>query len=142
MQRLKIETIPKNGETKYEFEIPWEWITQDGDDPNLEDLEASANRGKLTGYLYRKRMAEVPHYKLKILKHLKQSEVFPFLRIIRKQEIKMTYFEKYENDFVKTSFYVPKPSMPRHYVPKDNNTDNIVYAPFEVEFIGFGDVNS
>lgn len=143
MQKIKIMTSKNSNDSGYlAFEIPWEWITEDGVEPNLNDLESSAERGVTTGYLFRNRMAEVPEYKLKILKRLTQKQVWPFLKIIRKTKIYMTYFEKYENAFITTAFYVPKPSMPVHQFPKDNNTDNIIYQPFEITFTGYGDVHS
>lgn len=135
----KIKIIDASNTTQY-FEIPWEWISLEGLSPNLNDLESSAERGVTTGYLYRSRLAEIPEYTLKIVKSLKQSELYPLLKIIRKVKVNLYYFDAYNNDYVTREFYVPKPKITQKKLPKDNNTDNIIYSPFDLTFKGYGGV--
>ena len=124
------------------FDIPWSWISKEGVVPQLNDLEATAERSVVTATLYRNRLAEIPNYKLSILKSLKQSEVFPLLDIIRNVKIKITYFEPYSNAYVTKDFYAKKPDLTIRRLPLDNNTNNIVYNPFEITFTGYSDVRS
>ncbi|MCL2354489.1 MAG: hypothetical protein FWC68_01090 [Oscillospiraceae bacterium] len=136
MEKIRIS----NEENTVHFDIPWNWITESGLEPLLDDLEASSNRGITTGYLYKSRMAEIPEYKLRILKHLTQKELHPFLKIIREVKINVRYFCNYENKVVIREFFTPKPNITIKRLPSDNNTDNILYNPFEVTFKGFGGV--
>lgn len=137
MNKIKIIN-PEN--TSDFFEIPWKWISINGLEPNLEDVEAKAERGVTTAYLYRDRAAEVPTYTIKILKQLKQSEIQPLLKIIRKVKLFVNYFDPYENNYVQREFYIPKPHITIHTIPKNNNTDNIIYNPFDLVLKGYGDV--
>lgn len=123
------------------FEIPWEWLEKGTYAPTLNDLEASAERGKLNGYLSRVRCAEVPAATLPIKKKLTQAELYPLLRLLKLVKINIYYFEKYLNAFVTREFYAKKPNPTVDTIPKDNNTDNIVYNEFTIEFSGYGDVN-
>lgn len=137
----KIRIINPGDETDF-FEIPWEWLEEGAYAPSLNDLEASAERGKMTGKLSRVRCAEVPAATLPIKKRLTQKELYPLLRLLRLIKIHIFYFEKYENDFVKKEFYATKPNPSIYRIPDDNNTDNILYNEFTIEFAGYGDINS
>ena len=121
------------------FEIPWEWVQQD-DSGNLNDLEASAERGKTSGYLYRTRAAEIPEFTIKIIKKLKQSDIKLLLSIIRNTKVWVYYFEKWEDMYVTKEFYVPKPNIPVYKRPTNNDTNEIIYQPFEIVFKGYGDI--
>lgn len=123
------------------FDIPWEWLPEGVQGPYLNDLEASAERGKLTGTLSRVRCAEVPAATLDIIERLSQAEIYPLLRLLKLTKIKIYYFEKYLNRFVTRDFYAQKPNPPIWRIPEDNNTDNIIYDKFTIEFSGYGDVN-
>lgn len=57
-------------------------------------------------------------------------------------EINIYYFEKYENSFVTKLFYAQKPNPTWYKIPKDNNTDDIVYDKFTINFSGYEDINS
>lgn len=137
----KIKIINPTNSTDF-FEIPWEWLERGTYAPTLNDLEASAERGKLNGSLSRVRCAEVPAATLPIKKRLKQSELYPLLKLLRLVKINIYYFEKYENSFVTKEFYAKKPNPSVYEIPKDNNTDNIVYDEFTIEFSGYKDINS
>lgn len=123
------------------FEIPWEWLEEGTYAPSLNDLESSAERGKTTGTLNRVRCAEIPAATLPIMEYTTQKEIYPLLCLLRKVEINIRYFEKYENKFVTKRFYAQKPNPTIHRVPEDNNTDNIEYEPFTIEFAGYEDIN-
>lgn len=123
------------------FEIPWDWLEEGTYAPTLNDLEASAERGKLTGKLSRVRCAEVPAATLEISKALKQLDLKDFFRLLRLAKIYIYYFEKYLDAFVTKEFYAEKPNPKIRTIPEDNNTDNIVYEPFTVNFSGYGDIN-
>lgn len=138
MDKIKIIN-PKN--TSDFFEIPWEWLEQGTYAPTLNDLESSAERGKLTGKLQRVRCAEIPAATLPIMEYTTQEKLYPLLKLLRLVEINIRYFEKYENKFVTKRFYAKKPNPPVYRVPEDNNTDNIEYSPFTIEFAGYEDIN-
>lgn len=123
------------------FDIPWEWIEKNGLKPKTNDLEATAKRGKLNGYLYRKRQAQIPDYTLQFIESLYRYQIKTLLNIIKEEKIKVYYFDHFADKFVTTDFYVPKPDLSIKRIPEDNNTDNILYAPFSLEFIGYGDVS-
>jgi len=137
----KIKIINPSDENDF-FEIPWEWLEKGTYSPSLNDLEASAERGKLTGKLSRVRCAEVPAATISIKKRLTQKELYPLLRLLRLVKIHIYYFEKYLNSYVTKEFYATKPNPEIYTIPKDNNTDNIVYKEFVIEFAGYGDINS
>ena len=122
------------------FGLPWDWLLPGVQGPTLNDLEASADRGKTTGLLSRVRCAEIPAATLDIDKRLSQKEICPFLKIIRKPAIYIYYFEKYENKFITKKFYVEKVNPPYWEIPEDNNTDNIIYDKFTINFSGYEDV--
>lgn len=136
----KIKIINPSNSSDY-FEIPWEWLPEDTYAPTLNDLENSAERGKTTAYLSRVRAGEVPAATLNIGKKLTQKELYPLLRLLKLVKINIYYFEKYLNKFVTREFYAQKPNPEIHRIPKDNNTDDIVYKEFTIEFAGYGDVN-
>lgn len=123
------------------FEIPWEWLPAGVTGPYLNDLESSAERGKLSGYLSRKRCAEIPAATLEIEKRLTQGEIYPLLKLLKLVKVNIYYFEKYLNKFVTREFYAKKPNPKIWEIPTDNNTDNIKYDKFTIEFAGYGDVN-
>lgn len=137
----KIKVINVNDENDF-FEIPYEWLPKGTQGPTLNDLEASAERGKLTGKLSRVRCAEVPAATLDIDISLTQGQLFPLLRLLRMVEINIYYFEKYENRFITRKFYAQKPNPSWRKVPSDNNTDNIEYEPFTINFAGYEDINA
>lgn len=139
MDRIKI--INPSDESNF-FEIPWEWLEKGTYAPSLNDLEASAERGKMTGKLSRVRCAEIPAATLAIKKKLTQKELYPLLNLLRLVKIHIYYFEKYVNAFVTKEFYATKPNPSIYKFPKDNNTDNIIYDEFTIEFAGYGDINS
>ena len=136
----KIKIINTSNSNDY-FEIPWEWLPRGTQGPTLNDLEAKAERGKLTGKLSRTRCAEVPAAALDIDKRLSQEELYPLLRLLKMAKINIYYFEKYLNRFVTREFYAVKPNPPIWQIPTDNNTNNIIYDKFTIEFTGYGDVN-
>ncbi len=136
MNKIKLATV--DGESVFEF--PWEWIESKGIDFEVNDLEAKAERGIVTGTLFRKRQAEIPSAKLKISKALMQEEVFPLLRIIREEKIMLSYFEKYENAYKTIEVYAKKPNMQVRRYPIDNNTDAILYEPFELQLTAYGGI--
>ncbi len=137
----KIKVINTQDSSDY-FEIPYEWLPRGTQGPTLNDLEASAERGKKTGKLNRVRCAEIPAATLDIDKRLTQGQLYPLLRLLRKVEIYIRYFEKYENTFVTKKFYAQKPNPPYWEIPEDNNTNNIVYDKFTIDFAGYEDINS
>ena len=103
MQNIRL--INYNNPNDY-FDIPWEWVSLP--EPNLDDLESEANRGKLTAYLYRVRAGEVPNIKIPILKRLTQKQLKPLFKIVR---------------------------------PVHNNTDNIIYQPFDLEIASYESIS-
>lgn len=121
------------------FDIPWEWL-ETGLTPVLNDLEAKAERGITSGTLVRVRQAEIPSLKLKIIKALTQQEVYPLLKIVREVEFNITYFEKYENGFKTIKVYAKKPDMAVRAYPEDDNTNNIIYEPFDLELTAYGGI--
>lgn len=123
------------------FDIPWEWIASGTYGPTLNDLETKAERGINTGYLSRTRAAEIPAAILPINKKLTQKELWPLWQLLKLEKINVYYFEKYLNKFVTREFYPKKANPPYIEVPEDNNTDNILYDKFDIEFTGYGDVN-
>lgn len=124
-----------------EFEIPWEWLPQGVQGPTLNDMESSAERGKKTAYLSRVRAGEIPAATLDIIEELTQEELYPLFRLLRLVKINIFYFEKYLNKFITREFYAQKPNPAWHQIPEDDNTNNIIYEPFTIEFAGYGDVN-
>lgn len=122
--------------------MPYEWLPVGTQGPTLSDLEQKAERGSTTAYLVRVRAGEVPAATLDICVRLTQKELFPLLEIIREIKIYIYYFEKYLNKFVTREFYVQKVNPNWHFIPEDNNTDNIVYEPFTINFSGYGDIES
>lgn len=136
----KIRIINPSDTTDF-FEIPWEWLPEDTYAPTLNDLENSAERGKTTAYLSRVRAGEVPAATLNIGKKLTQKELYPLFKLLKLVKINIYYFEKYLNKFVTREFYAKKPNPEIHRIPKDNNTDDIIYKEFTIEFAGYGDVN-
>ena len=124
-----------------EFEIPWEWLPQGVQGPTLNDMESSAERGKKTAYLSRVRAGEIPAATLDIIEELTQEELYPLFRLLRLLKINIFYFEKYLNKFVTREFYALKPNPAWHQIPEDDDTNNILYEPFTIEFAGYGDVN-
>ena len=73
-------------------------------------------------------------------KRLTQKELFPLFKLLRNVEINIYYFEKYANKFITRKFYAQKPNPSYWELPEDNNTDNIVYDKFKIEFAGYEDV--
>ena len=138
MNRIKISD--PNGIIP-EFEIPWEWLPQGVQGPTLNDMESSAERGKKTAYLSRVRAGEIPAATLDIDERLTQGELWPLFRLLKLVKVNIYYFEKYLNKFVTREFYAQKPNPPYWEIPEDNNTSNIVYDKFTIEFAGYGDVN-
>lgn len=136
MNKIKVSTM--DGSRSFEF--PFEWIESTGITPVLNDLEAKAERGITTGYLFRVRQAEIPSMTLKINKSLTQAQVYPLLRILRETQFKLYYFEKYENAYKTIDVYCKKPDMAVEKYPTDNNTDNIVYKPFDIQFTAYGGI--
>ncbi|MCI8575636.1 MAG: hypothetical protein HFI09_04115 [Bacilli bacterium] len=137
MEQIEFKSV----DGKLSFKLPWEWIEKDGIKPKTNDLEATAKRGKLNGRLYRKRQAQIPDHSLKFVQSLYRYQIKPLLNIIKQEQIKVFYFDDWADKFVETDFYVPKPDLVRREIPEDNNTDNILYAPFEMEFVSYGDVS-
>lgn len=121
------------------FDIPWTWTSLPS--PSLDDLEAEANRGKLTAYLYRVRAGEVPSIKIPIIKRLSQKQLKPLFRIVRPVHLYLSYFEKYDDCFKQIEVYVKKPNPPYYRVPEDNNTDNIIYQPFDLEIASYESIS-
>lgn len=134
MDRIKIETT----DHLRSFEIPWEWVSKDGIKPKVNDTEAQAERGTMSGYLYRKRQAEIPEQSLSFTKSLYRYQIKDLLKLIREEKLLVTYFEDYVDEFITDEFYIPKPDLTRRELPADNNTDNILYAPFDLTFIAYG----
>ena len=69
------------------------------------------------------------------------QEILDLLEIIKQEELNVYYFDHWANKFVTTKFYVPKPDLSVEKIPYDNDTGNILYAPFTIEFISYGDVS-
>lgn len=136
MKKIKISTT----DHKTYFEIPYEWLPKGGLKPKLNDLEASANRGKTTGYLFRKRMAEVPEYTLDFKKGLKQGQLKELWSLIRNEKLLVFYFCQYENQYVEREIYIPKPDTTISIIPENDNTDDIVFDSFTLDLIGYGDI--
>lgn len=57
-------------------------------------------------------------------------------------EINVYYFEKYLNKFITMKFYAKKPNPTIFEIPEDNNTDNIIYNEFTIEFAGYEGIDS
>ena len=106
----------------------------------MNDLEKKAERGSNNAYLTRVRAGEVPAATLDICKRLTQAELYPLLKILRKTKINIYYFEKYLNKFITREFYAQKPNPAWHWLPPNNNTDNIIYEAFTINFSGYGDI--
>lgn len=87
------------------------------------------------------RAGEVPAATLDIDVQLTQGELYPLFKLIKLTKIDIYYFEKYLNKFVTREFYAPKANPKVLKIPSDNNTDNILYDKFTIEFAGYGDVN-
>lgn len=138
MNKIKI-TDPRGAIAS--FEVPWEWIPKDTYGPELNDLESKAERGINSGYLSRSRAAEIPAATLQINKELTQKELWPLWQLLKLEKINIYYFEKYLNKFVTREFYAKKPNPKVVSIPDDNNTDEIIYSSFEIQFTGYGDVN-
>ncbi len=139
MDKIKIININNPNDS---FEIPWDWLPEGVQGPTLNDLESTAERGKKTGALTRVRCAEIPAATLDIDKCLTQGTLFPLFRLLRATAIYIYYFEKYENTFVTKKFYAQKPNPSVKKIPSDNNTDNILYDKFTIEFSGYEDINA
>lgn len=123
------------------FDIPWDWLEEKTIGPSLNDLESEANRGKITAYLYRVRAGEVPDVKIPIMKRLTQKELKPLWNIIRPVKLKLKYFEKYEDSFLTIDIYVKKPNPLIYRYPFNNDTDKIIYEPFDLEIVAYGSVS-
>ena len=137
MDKIRFSTIDG---TK-SFEIPWEWVEKSGLKPKTNDIESNAKRGFLNAYLYRKRQAQIPDHTLKFVKSLYRFEIKTLLDIIKQEEINVYYFDHWADKFLTTKFYVPKPDLTVEKIPYNNDTSNILYAPFSIEFISYGDVS-
>lgn len=137
MDRIKF--MSKDG--KKIFEIPWKWIEKGGLIPASNELQSKAKRSTLNGRLHKKRQAIIPAYTLKFLSKLYRFQLEELFDIIKQEEINVYYFDHYVGNFVTKDFYVPWPNPPVEEVPPDNNTGNILYSPFELEFISMGDVS-
>ena len=140
MNKITFSTT-ESAETQKTFQIPWEWVDKGGLKPKTNDLESKAKRGNLNGYLYRKRMAQIPDYTLPILKALKRSEIADLLYILKQEACYVTYFDHWAGREVTAKFYTPKPELAVKQLPYDNSYSDIVYMPFTIEFIGYGDVS-
>lgn len=137
MQNIRIMTYD---ETEW-FDIPWWWLPRGTQGPTLNDIEASADRSKIKAKLSRVRAGEVPAATLDIDVRLTQKELYPLLKILKHPKIKIFYFEKYLNSFVTATFYNVKPNPPWWQIPEDDNTDNIIYDKFKIEFAGYEDIS-
>lgn len=137
MQKIKFES--KDGNKT--FEIPWDWIEKDGLKPKSNELQSKAKRGTLNGRLYKQRQAIIPDYTLQFNRKLYRFQILDLLEIIKDEEYYVTYFDHYVNRIVRTDFYSPWPDLSVVKLPYDNNTDNILYSPFLLEFISMGDVS-
>jgi len=136
MQKIRVQSM--DGTKTFDF--PFEWIESTELVPELNDLEAKAERGITDGMLYRVRQARIPSMKLKVLKPLTQAQVFPLLQILDMPEFNLTYFEKYSNAFKTVKAYAKKPTLAVRTYPDDNNTNNILYEPFEIIFTAYGGI--
>jgi len=123
------------------FYYPWEWMENKNFKPKTNDLESVAKRGKLNGKLYRKRQAQIPDYVIPINCCVLRRDIKILLSIIKQEKYYVTYFDHWAGRVVTTEFYSPKPELPVKKIPYDDNYDNILYAPFEFEIIGYGDVS-
>lgn len=137
MKKIKFET--KDGNKS--FEIPWNWIEKNGIKPKSNELQSKAKRGTLNGRLYKKRQAIIPDYTLQFTSELYRFQILDLLEIIKQEEFYVTYFDHYANRIVQADFYSPFPELSVVKIPYDDNTDNILYAPFLLEFISMGDVS-
>ena len=133
MDRIKIETLDHSKS----FIIPWEWV-ENNIKPKVNDLEAQAERGTLTGYLYRKRLAEIPERTITFDKSLYRYEIKSLLQLIRQEKLLVTYFEDYLDKYVTAEFYIPKPELNIRKLPLNNDTDMILYEPFSLTLIAYG----
>lgn len=132
----KIKIINPNDDSDY-FEIPYEWLPQGTQGPTLSDLESKASRSIFKAKLYRVRSGEVPAATLDVAVRLSQKELYPLLRLLKLVKIKIYFFEKYLNKFITMNFYAEKPNPKWHSIPENNNTDNIIYEPFTINFAGY-----
>ena len=57
------------------------------------------------------------------------------LKIIGQEKYKATYFNHWSDKFITSEFYTPPMDLPIKKLPEDNTTDNILYAPFDIEMI-------
>lgn len=137
MDKIKFES--KDGQKS--FEIPWNWIEKDGLKPKSNELQSKAKRGTLNGRLYKKRQAIIPDYTLQFVSKLYRFQLLDLFEIIKQEEFYVTYFDHYVNRFVTADFYAPWPELSVAQLPYDNNTNNILYSPFLIEFISMGDVS-
>lgn len=136
MRKINFSTINNDKS----FDIPWDWLGGSEVKFIINDLEAKAERGITTGVLYRVRQAEIPSATLKFYKALTQGELYPLLQIIREEEFNMTYFEKYENQFKTIRVYVKKPDLAVRQYPADDNTNKIIYEPFDLTITAYGGI--
>jgi len=134
MQKIKISG---GGNT---FEFPWEWIERYGVIPDVNDLEAKAERGITTGYLERVRQAEIPQVKIKMIEELTQSQVVPIFEIIRAEKFQLTYFEIWTSSYKTIDVYAKKPSLKIKVIPKEETPNEILYKPFEITFTAYGGI--
>ncbi len=95
----------------------------------------------MTGALARVRCAEVPAATLDIDERLTQKEIYPLLKLLKKVEININYFEKYLNKYITMKFYAKKPNPPIWKIPENDNTDDIIYDTFTIEFSGYEGIN-
>lgn len=137
MERIKFASV----DGTLSFDFPWEWCETKNLKPRKNDLEATAKRGKLNGTLYRKRQAQIPGFILPISTNVYRYEVKALLKIIKQEKYKATYFNHWTDEFVTSEFYTPPMDLPIKELPENNNTDNILYAPFDIEMIGYSDVS-
>lgn len=123
------------------FEVPWEWVESKNFKPKTNDIEAQGKRAKSNAYLFRKRQAQVPDYILPISVCLYRREILTLLNILKQEKYLATYFDHWADKVVTAEFYTPKPELAVKQLPYDNNYGSILYEPFEIEMIGYGDVS-
>lgn len=137
MQKIKFMTK----DNKKSFEIPWNWIEKDGLKPKSNELQSKAKRGVLNGRLYKQRQAIIPDYTMQFVCKLYRFQIKQLLEIIKEEEINVYYFDHYVGRYLIADFYVPFPELSIAKLPYDDNTDNILYSSFTLEFISMGDVS-
>jgi len=116
--------------------ITYRFLNHDGVDPTsvkYKVVESSA-------CILAMQNGEIQAATLDIIERLSQAQLYPLLKIIRKPAVYIRYFEKYENKFITKKFYVEKVNPPYYKIPEDNNTDNIIYDKFTINFSGYEDV--